>query len=80
MSQFTTSIEPQPVGFIVYIQENSENLSMAAFSTASGVDLSEILSTLNKSGGFTADPDDAIGFFLQESYAQSFIDAILAKV
>lgn len=80
MSQFTTTIEPQPVGFIVYIQENSVNLSMAAFSNASGVDISEILSALNKAGGFAAESDDAIGFFLQESYAASFAEAILSKV
>ena len=60
---FTTQITPEPVGFLVYIQKDNTNLSLADFCNASGMDVLEVMKVLTSSSGFKPEPEDAIGFF-----------------
>ena len=81
MSQFTANISnAEPMGFLVYIQSSGDNLSMAQFSAATGIDISEILKLLTSYSGFNAEPPDAMGFFIFENYAQDFAQALLGQV
>ena len=78
MGQVTTSIaNAEPMGFLVYIQSNGSNLSMAQFSSETGIDITEILKLLTSFSGFNAEPPDAMGYFLFENYAQDFAKALL---
>jgi len=79
MGKYTSSISPEPVGFIVYIQEDEKNLTTADFCNSSGIAIMEVVSLLTASSGFNPEPPDAIGFFLFENNAEKFVKALLSK-
>jgi len=80
MGQYTPVISAEPVGFIVYIQENEENLSTADLCKSSGLEIMEVVSLLTSSSGFNPEPPDAIGFFLFENNAERFVNELLLKI
>lgn len=80
MSDFKYQVEisPEPVGFIVYIAEEGNRLSLASFCASSGMEVLDLMKILTASSGFKPEPEDAIGFFLFEDAATKFVDAIKA--
>lgn len=75
---FTSNISSEPVGFIVYIQKDGTNLSLAKFCAVSEMQVLDVMKILTASSGFKAEPEDAMGFFLFEDNAKKFIDALLS--
>lgn len=80
MGQFTSNITAEPVGFIVYIQQASKNLSTAELCNETALEIIEVMNMLTAASGFNPEPDDAIGFFLFENNAQSFAETLLGKI
>lgn len=74
---YATIISAEPVGFIVYIQHEGVNLSMANFCSSSGMQVLDVMKILTASSGFKPEPADAIGFFLFEDNAKKFISNLL---
>ena len=77
---FEVSISAEPVGFLVYIKDQGNNLSLAQFCQVSGMDVLGVMKVLTSSSGFKPEPGDAIGFFLFEDNAKKFIEAIKAAM
>lgn len=77
MTDFTTNIEPQPVGFIVYIQKSGTNLSLGTFCKETSMEVLDVMKILTASSGFKPEPVDAMGFFLFENNAEKFIESLL---
>lgn len=80
MGQFTSNITAEPVGFIVYIQQESTNLSTAELCQETELEIIEVMNMLTAASGFNPEPADAIGFFLFENNAQSFAETLLGKI
>lgn len=71
MIEFT--IEPQPVGFIVYAHKEGQKLSLGAYCTDTGAQILDVMKVMTVKGGFKPEPADALAFFLFEENAKAFI-------
>ncbi len=66
-------IVAEPVGFIIYAIEDGTRLSLGAFAKVASMDILQVTQLMAKEGGFKAEPDDALAFFLFEDRAKAFI-------
>ena len=73
-------ISAEPIGFLVYIRDGGNNLSLAEFCGMSGMDVLGLLKVLTSSSGFKPEPADAIGYFFFEDAANKFIKALKAAM
>ncbi len=69
----TYEVSTEPVGFIVYAMLDGEKLSLGAFAKAASIEILEVMKIMTLEGGFKAEPNDALAFFLFEDRAQAFI-------
>ncbi len=69
-------IMAEPVGFIIYAIQDGTRLSLGAFAKATAMDILQVTQLMAKEGGFKAEPDDALAFFLFEDRAKAFITAL----
>lgn len=77
ITDFSSRITSEPVGFIVYIEKDDIPLSLASFCNESGKQILDIMRILTASSGFKPEPADAIGFFLFEENAKNFAMILL---
>lgn len=69
-------IAAEPVGFIVYALKDGVRLSLGDFATATSMDILQVTQLMAKEGGFKAEPNDALAFFLFEDRAKAFVSTL----
>lgn len=68
-------IQEQPVGCIVYAISENGKLSLGELAKVLNREILEITKIIATEGGFTAEPKDALAFFLFKDRAEAFIKA-----
>lgn len=76
MTEISYEIKAEPVGFILYASHNGEKLNLARFCNVTNYQVLEVTKKMATVGGFQAEPEDALAFFLFEDRAQAFIDSV----
>lgn len=69
-------IEEQAVGCIVYASNESSKLSLGEFSKYINREILEVTKIMAAEGGFTAEPKDALAFFLFKERAEAFVKSV----
>lgn len=72
------TIKAEPVGFIVYAEKDGSYLSLSGFASAASMEILQVTGLMAKEGGFQAEPNDALAFFLFEDRAQAFVELLKA--
>ena len=72
----TFDIVEQALGCIVYVSNEESKLSLGEFSKHIEKEILEITKIMAREGGFTAEPKDALAFFLFKERAEAFVKAV----
>lgn len=76
MENMVYEINGEQVGFIVYAIYNGEKVSLGSFAEITGMEILQVTKMMATEGGFKAEPNDALAFFLFEDRAKAFVESL----